>query len=140
MHCDILRGTTVYLYTKHPQNLRWVFLLNIFVTKGTLSSHCLCILFFLASNWPPLICCGLNEQLTSLLAARVGPEERKMLSVKCTSFIIYCMDFVTSFGWLEAFYSWLLFCILDCWGCCILDWKPGWWNVIALDLLLKQLR
>ena len=125
MHCDIFRGTTVYLCTKHPQNLRWVFLLNIFVTKGISCSHCLCILFFPASNWPPLICCGLNEQLTSLLAERVGPEERKMLSGTCMSFIIYCMDLVTSFGWLEAFYAWLLFCILDCWGCSVIENQVG---------------
>lgn len=108
-----------------PRILRFIFLSNFLLTGVTSScSHCPCILSFSAPNWLLLICCGMNKQLTSLLAERVRHWGRlwKCFSGKRWS-AFYYLDFVAGWflwGLLLLFFFPLLYSRLLRW---FSDWK-----------------
>lgn len=126
LHCDVPRGMAidpVWSLPQTPPEPSGLFLVLLSCWQVTSScTHCPCILSFPVPNWLLLICYGMNTQLTSLLAERVGTEEGGENAWMGNHELFYYMDFVSLVGFLEDFYFFFFsFCILDCWGCSVIE-------------------
>ena len=129
----------IYLYTKHPQNPQMNFSFEFLSDKGyfvlSLSLHSLLPCLKLAA--PNLLWTEWTiDKLISWKSRSWGKENAQWEVHE----LYYLLHGLCNFSWLLGglllLASFLYSRLLRLFS----DWKTGWWDVIALDLLLKQLR